>query len=228
MWKLSEMSYLKSFYRQRAKSGRRGSRSSRSSRNSDEDDGGHESSASSRQETPTKSRPEVPHPLLDQPSRRPRRLTDDSTSSEGPSGKLGQIVEVMRDSASNLVCRSKSSSLDNQEQERLSFYQWMFESTRKIPTERWRQYQAQVFNLAMSFSSESAQGNPSTAQASQGSSTSSLPVHPQYQRNPPATHPPPASAGVDRLHPHPTEMVSKLSLVFLSMLLTKLFMFLDN
>ena len=225
MWKLSEMSYLKSFYKQRAKCSRRGSRSSRSSRNSDEDDGGHESSASSRQETPTKSRPEVPHPLLDQPSRRPRRLTDDSTSSEGPSVKLGQIVEVMRDSASNLVGRS---TLDNQEQERLSFYQWMFESTRKIPTERWRQYQAQAFHLTMSYSKDSAQGNPSTAQASQGSSTSPLPLHPQYQGPPPATHPPPASAGLGRLQPHPTQMVSKLYFVFLSMLLTKLFMFLDN
>ena len=64
----------------------------------DRDDRGHESSASSRLETPTK-RGDVHLPT---PVRRPRRRVESRTDSE-TSSQLNEIVDVVRDSANQLV-----------------------------------------------------------------------------------------------------------------------------
>ena len=144
-WKLKELSYLKSFYKQRAGRGATG-RTSRTSTevDSDEegDEHGYESSASSRKETPTKN-PVVNLPM---PTRRPKKRRDDSCSErEDKSSKLNEIVDVMKTSASHLMGTSQAVSLDQQEQERVSFFQWMFESTRRMPSGKWREFQTQAF-----------------------------------------------------------------------------------
>ena len=67
------------------------------------------------------------------PARRPKKRRDDSRSDrEDKSSKLNEIVDVMKTSASHLVGTSQAVSLDQQEQERVSFFQWMFESTRRM------------------------------------------------------------------------------------------------
>ena len=214
-WKLKDLSYLKSFYKQRSARGAAGRTSQTSmEHDSDEeaDERGHESSASSRKETPTKN----PVLNLPMPARRPKKRRDDSDR-EDKSSKLNEIVDVMKTSASHLVGTSQTVSLDQQEQERVSFFQWMFESTRRMPRGKWREFQTQAFHLSMAFSTaESPQGNPSRAWISQGSSTSSSHVdHAQYPMNPPARPAPPASGGfVELLHAQPTEMVSNFLLSF--------------
>ena len=218
-WKLTDLSYLKSFYKQgRSARGAAGGTSRTSTEHdSDEeaDDRGHESSASSRKETPTK----IPVLNLPMPSRRPKKRRDDRTDSDRDetSSKLNEIVDIMKNSPSHLVGSSQTVLLDQQEQERVSFFQWMFESTRRMPRGKWREFQTQAFHLSMAFSTaESPQGNPSRARISQGSSTSSSHAdHGQYPMNPPARPPPPASDGfVELLQAQPTEMVSNFLLSF--------------
>ena len=221
-WKLTDLSYLKSFYKQGYRSAQGSGAVGGASRTSTEhesdeeaDDRGHESSCSSRKETPTKI-PVLNHPM---PSRRPKKRRDDRTESDKDetSSKLNEIMDVMKDSANHLVGCSRTVLLDQQEQERVSFFQWMFESTRRMPRGKWREFQTQAFHLAMAFSpAVSPQRNPSRAQISQGSSTSSSHAdHGQYPMDPPARPPPPASGGfVELLQSQPTEMVSNFLLSF--------------
>ena len=123
------------------------------------------------------------------PSRRPKKRRDDRTESDKDetSSKLNEIVDIMKDSANHLVGRSRTVLLDQQEQESVSFFQWMFESTRQMPRRKWWEFQTQAFHLTMAFSpAESPQGNPSRVRISQGSSTSSSHTdHGQYPMDPP-------------------------------------------
>ena len=136
------------------------------------DDRGHESSSSSRRETPTK----IPVLNLPTPARRPKKRRDDRTDSDKDetSSKLNEIVGVMKDSANHLVARSQTLAHDHREQERVSFFQWMLEFTSRMPRQNWREFQKQAFNLACAYTpTDSPQGHPSRPRISQGSSTSS-------------------------------------------------------
>ena len=107
--------------------------------------------------------------------------------------------------------------LSQNDLQQVSFFLWMFESTRRLPRGKWWEFQTQAFHLSMAFSTaESPQGNPSRARISQGSSTSSSHAdHGQYPMNPPTRPPPPASGGfVELLHSQPTDMVSHFLLSF--------------
>ena len=107
-WKLTDLSYLKTFYKQGHKSSSRRATSRTSTEHSSDeeaDDRGHESSSSSRRETPTK----ISVPNAPTPTRRPKKRRDDRTDSakDETASKLNEIVGVMKDSANHLVAVHK-------------------------------------------------------------------------------------------------------------------------
>ena len=224
-WKLTDLSYLKTFYKQGYRSARGATSRTSTEHSSDEEanDRGHESSSSSRRETPTKipvlnlPTPVHNHPM---PARRPKKRRDDRTDSDKDetSSKLNEIVGVMKDSANHVVARSQTVAHDPREQERVSFFQCMSEFTSRMPRQNWREFQKQAFNLACAFTpTDSPQGNPSRPRISQGSSTSSSQADhgQQYPMNPPARPAAPASGGfVELLQSQSTEMVSNFLLSF--------------
>ena len=128
-WKLTDLSYLKTFYKQGYKASRRATSRTSTEHSSDEeaDDHGHESSESSRRKTPTK----IPVPHVPTPTRRCKKRRDEKTDSnkDETASKLSEIVGVMKDSAHHLVARSQNLSHDALHQERVSFFQWMLEFT---------------------------------------------------------------------------------------------------
>ena len=109
----TDLSYLKTFYKQGHKASRRGTSRTSTEHSSDEeaDDRGHESSSSSRRETPTK----IPVPHVPTPTRRCKKRRDEITDSEKDEtgSKLNEIVGVMKDSAHDLVARSQSLAHDS-------------------------------------------------------------------------------------------------------------------
>ena len=208
-WKLTDLSYLKPFYKQGHKSVRGSGAVGGASRTSTEhesdddpdhdhepesDDHGHESSSSSRKETPTKI-PVVNYPMA---ARRPKKRREERTESdkEETSSKLNEIVDVMKESASHLVGRSRTVVQDPREQERVSFFQWILEFTSRMPRQNWREFEKQAFNLAMAFThADSPQANPSRPRISQRSSASSHAHHAQHPMDPPVRPPPVTSGG---------------------------------
>ena len=150
-WKLTDLSYLKTFYKQGHRSARGATSRTSTEHSSDEeaDDRGHESSSSSRRETPTK----IPVLNLPTPARRPKKRRDDRTDSDKDetSSKLNEIVGVMKDSANHLVARSQTVAHDPRKQERVSFFQWMLEFTSRMPRQNWREFQKQAFTLACAY-----------------------------------------------------------------------------
>ena len=76
----TDLSYLKTFYKQGHKASRRGTSRTSTEHSSDEeaDDRGHKSSSSSRRETPTK----IPVPHVPTPTRRCKKRRDEITDSE--------------------------------------------------------------------------------------------------------------------------------------------------
>ena len=226
-WKLTDLSYLKPFYKQGHKSVRGSGAVGGASRTSTEhesdddsdhdpepDDRGHESSSSSRKETPRKI-PVVNYPMA---ARRPKKRREERTESdkEETSSKLNEIVDVMKESASHLVDRSRTVVQDSREQERVSFFQWMLEFTSRMPRQNWREFEKQAFNLAMAFTpADSPQANPSTPRISQGSSASLHAHHAQHPMDPPARPLPAPSGGyLEMLQSQPIQMVSNFLLSF--------------
>ena len=218
-WKLTDLSYLKTFYKQGFKSvrGPTSRTSTEHSSNEEADDRGHESSSSSRRETPTK----IPVPNPPTPARRPKKRRDDRTDSEKDetSTKLNEIVGVMKDSANHLVASSQTLAHDPREQERVSFFQWMLEFTSRMPRRNWREFQKQAFTMACAYTpTDSPQGHQSRPRISQEASPfSSQADHgQQYPMNPPARPAPPGAGGfLELLQSQTTEMVSNFFLVIL-------------
>ena len=109
----TDLSYLKTFYKQGHKASRRGTSRTSTEHSSDEeaDDRGHKSSSSSRRETPTK----IPVPHVPTPTRRCKKRRDEITDSEKDEtgSKLNEIMGVMKDSAHDLVARSQSLAHDS-------------------------------------------------------------------------------------------------------------------
>ena len=221
-WKLTDLCYLKTFYKQGYKSVRGATSRTSTEHSSDEeaDDRGHESSSSSRRETPTK----IPVPNPPTPARRPKKRRDDRTDSEQEttSTKLNEIVGVMKDSANHLVARSQTLVHDPREQERVSFFQWMLEFTSRMPRQNWREFQKQAFTMACAYTpTDYPLGHQSRPRISQEASTSSSQAHhgQQYPMNPPARPPPPGAGGfLELLQSQTNEMVSNFFLVILLML----------
>ena len=189
-WKLTDLSYLKTFYKQGHRSAQGATSRTSTEHSSDEeaDDRGHESSPSSRRETPTK----IAVLNLPTPARRPKKRRDDRIDSDKDetSSKLNEIVGVMKDSANHLVARSQTVAHDPREQERVSFFQWMLEFRSRMPCQNWWEFQQQAFTLACAYTlTDSPQGHPSKPRISQGSSTSSLQA--DHGQQYPMTPPPP-------------------------------------
>ena len=196
-WKLKHLSYLKPFYKQCHKSvqgsGAVGEAALTSTeQESDEDqepehdDCGHESSSSSRKETPTKI-PVLTSPL---PLRRPKKRRE--TDKEEKPSSFNQIMEVMKESASHLVSRARP-VVNDRDRERDSFFHWLNEFTSRMPRQNWRDFQGQSIQLAMQFTpADSPQANPPRPRISQGPSASSHAHHPM---DPPPRPAPTASGG---------------------------------
>ena len=222
-WKLTDLSYLKTFYKQGYRSARGVTSRTSTEHLSDDkaDDHGHESSLNSRRQTPTK----IPVLNLPTPVRRPKKRRDDRTDSDKDeaSSKLNELVGIMKDSANHLVARSQTVAHDPREQERVSFFQWMLEFTSRMPRQNWQEFQKQAFNLACAFTpTDSPQGHPSRSRISQGSSTSSSQADhcQQYPMTPPPTPParpaaPAAGGFMELLQSQSTETVSNFLLVLL-------------
>ena len=215
-WKLTDLSYLKTFYKQGYKASRRGTSRTSTEHSSDEeaDDRGHESSASSRRETPTK----IPVPHVPTPTSRCKKRRDEKTDSEKDetASKLSEIVGVMKDSAHHLVARSQNLSHDALHQERVSFFQWMLEFTSRMPRNNWREFQKQAFTLAFAYTPADSPQAPQARPwiAPEASTSSSQADHAQlqgqqYPMHPPARPAPPTGGGfLEMLQAQPTEMVS--------------------
>ena len=224
-WKLTDLFYLKTFYKQGHKSSSRRATSRTSTEHSSDeeaDDRGHESSSSSRRETPTK----IPVPNAPTAARRPKKRRDDRTDSEKDetASKLNEIVGVMKDSANHLVARSQTLAHDPRHQERVSFFQWMLEFTSRMPRQNWRDFQKQAFTLAFAYTpTDSPQGPQSRPRLSQESSTFSSQAdhaqphgHQNYPMHPPARPAPPGGGGfLELLQSQPTDMVSHFLMVIL-------------
>ena len=198
-WKLKHLLYLKPFYKQCHKSVQGsgavgGAAITSTEQESDEDqepehdDRGHESSSSSRKETPTKI------PVLNSwlPLRRPKKRRE-AYKEEKPSS-LNQIMEVyvMKESASHLVSRART-VVNDRDREKDSFFQWLNEFTSRMPRQNWRDFQRQSIQLAMQFTpADSPQANPLRPRISQGPSASS---HAQHPMDPPPRPAPTTSGG---------------------------------
>ena len=151
---IKHLSYLKPFYKQCHKtiqgSGVVGGAAINSTEHEsdddqvpDHDDRGHESSSSSRKETPTKI-PILSSPL---PLRKPKKRRE--PEKEEKSSSFNEIMEVMKESASHLV--SCARTVNEQDRERESFFQWMNEFTSRMPWQNWHDFQRQSIQLAMQF-----------------------------------------------------------------------------
>ena len=199
------------FYKQGYKASRRATSRTSTERSSDDeaDDRGHESSASSRRETPTK----IPAPHVPTPNRRCKKRRDEKTDSEKDetASKLSEIVGVMKDSAHHLVARSQSLSHDALHQERVSFFQWMLEFTSRMPRNNWREFQKQAFTLAFAYtpadSPQAPQARPRIApEASTSSSQGDHALN--FRDNSTLCTPPTGGGFLEMLQGQPTEMVS--------------------
>ena len=198
LWKLKHLSYLKPFYKQGHKSVQAsgvvgGASITSTEQESDDDqepeldDRGHESSSSSRKETPTKI------PVLNCPTqtRKPKKRRE--TDKEEKSSSFNQIMEVMKESAGHLVSHARTVVNDPRDRERDSFFQWLNEFTSRMPRQNRRDFQRQCIQLAMHFTPpDSPQANPARPHISQGPSASS---HAQHPMDPPPRPAPTASGG---------------------------------
>ena len=198
LWKLKHLSYLKPFYKQGHKSvqgsGAVGGAlitSTELELDDDQkpelDDRGHESSSSSRKETPTKI------PVLNCPTQMRKTKKQRETDKGEKSTSFDQIMEVMKESAGHLVTRARTAVSDPCDQERDSFFQWLNEFTSRMPRQTLRDFQRQCIQLAMHFTPpDSPQANPPRPRISQGPSASS---HAQHPMDPPPRPAPTASGG---------------------------------
>ena len=212
----TDLSYLKTFYNQGHKASRRGTSRTSTEHSSDEeaDDRGHESSTSSRRETPTK----IPVPHVPMPTRRCKKRRDEITDSERDEtgSKLNEIVGVMKDSAHDLVARSQSLAHDSSsgEGQLLPVDAWIHKqnATTQLPwfPEASLQLGIRLHHIRLS------PGPPSSttdiaggfhffiAGWSRSVSRSTVPYAP-----PPARPAPPTGGGfLELLHSQPNEMVS--------------------
>ena len=84
------------------------------------------------------------------------RDKDEKVSRDEKSGHYGELVTVMKESASHLV----RGSSDTRDPERDSFFAWLNDFTLRMPGNNWRTFQMRTVALAMEFTlAESPQPN---------------------------------------------------------------------
>ena len=110
------------------------------------------------------------------------RDKDEKVSPDEKSGHYGELVTVMKESASHLV----RGSSDTRDLERDSFFTWLNDFTLRMPRNNWRTFQMRTVALAMEFTpAESPQ--PNTAR-------SRMELE-QHQQQPHSMYPPPRPIG---------------------------------
>ena len=190
-WKYERYSFLAPFYKQGQKPLRQSKTSAvlgglpPSTDNESEEgpDDGNDSSLSNTRKEPR----ELFHSSLTSPpgirkSMKRTRDKHEKVSPEEKSGHYGELVTVMKESASHLV----RSSSDTRDPERDSFFTWLNDFTLKMPRNNWRTFQMRTVALAMEFTpAESPQ--PNTAR-------SRIELE-QHQQQPHSMYPPPRPIG---------------------------------
>ena len=109
------------------------------------------------------------------------REKDQKVSPDEKSAHYGELVTVMKQSASHLT---RTSAADTRDPERDSFFAWLTDFTLRMPRNNWRQFQMRTVSLAMEFTpAESPQ--PNTARSR---------LEPEQQQQH-SLHPPPRPIG---------------------------------
>ena len=126
------------------------------------------------------------------------REKDQKVSPDEKSAHYGELVTVMKQSASHLT---RASSADTRDPERDSFFAWLTDFTLRMPRNNWRQFQMRTVSLAMEFTpTESPQPNPARSRVQVEHQ------HPQYpQYPPPRPIGPGGSTFIDLSQSHPSQ-----------------------
>ena len=143
------------------------------------DDGNDSSSSNTRKEQPEPFSSSLTSPPA---IRRTKKRTRDKDEKESPDQKAahyGELMAVMKESASHLV---QSSGM--RDRERDSFFMWLNDFTLRMPRTNRRQFQQRTVALAMKFTpAESPQAN------------TARPRIEQEQQRQPTMYPPPRPVG---------------------------------
>ena len=120
------------------------------------DDGNDSSSSNTRKELPEPFSALLTSPPAIRRTKKRTRDKDEKASPDQKAAHYGDLMTVMKESASHLV-RSSSATRDR---ERDSFFTWLNDFTLRMPRTNWRQFQQRTVALAMEFTpAESPQPN---------------------------------------------------------------------
>ena len=120
------------------------------------DDGNDSSLSNTRKELPEPFSASLTSPPAIRRTKKRTRDKDEKTSPDQKAAHYGDLMTVMKESASHLV-RSSSATRDRQ---RDSFFTWLNDFTLRMPRTNWRQFQQRTVALAMEFTpAESPRAN---------------------------------------------------------------------
>ena len=158
------------------------------STDNESDEGSDDSNGSSSSNTQKEGR-ELFHSSLTSPpairkSMKRTRSKDEKVSPDKKSRNYGELVTVMKESASHLV----RGSADRRDPEQDSFFTWLNDFTSKLPIHSWRTFQMKTVALAMEITpAESPQPNTARSRIE--------PEQQQQQQQPHSIYPPPRAIG---------------------------------
>ena len=120
------------------------------------DDGNNSSSSNTRKELPEPFSESLTSPPAIRRTKKRTRDKDEKASQDQKAAHCGDLMTVMKESASHLV-RSSSATSDREQD---SFFTWLNDFTLRMPRTNWRQFQQRTVALAMEFTpAESPQAN---------------------------------------------------------------------
>ena len=193
-WKYQRYSFLAPFYKQGQKplgqsktSAVLGGLLPSTDNESDEgpDDGNDSSSSNTRKEPRELFHASLTSPPAIRKSMKRTRSKDEKVSPDEKSGNYGELVTVMKESASHLV----RGSADRRDPQRDSFFTWLNDFTLKMYRHSWRTFQTRTVALAMEITpAESPQPNPARSRIEPEQQQ-------QQQQQPQSIYPPPRPIG---------------------------------
>ena len=196
-WKYEWYSFLAPFYKQGQKplaqsksSAVLGGLPPSTDNESDEgpDDGNDSSSSNTQKEGGELFHSSLTSPPPIRKSMKRTRSKDDKVSPDEKSCNYGELVTVMKESASHLV----RGSADRRDPERDSFFTWLNDFTSKLPRHSWRTFQMKTVALAMEITpAESPQPNTARSRIEPEQQQQQQ----QQQQQPHSIYPPPWAIG---------------------------------
>ena len=194
-WKYERYSFLTPFYKQGQKplgqsktSAVLGGLPPSTDNESDEgpDDGNDSSSSNTRKEGSELFHSSLTSPPAIRKSMKWTRSKDEKVSPDEKSRNYGELVTVMKESASHLV----RGSADRRDLEQDSFFTWLNDLTSKLPRHSWRTFQMKTVALAMEITLAESP-HPNTAR----SRIEPEQQQQQQQQQPHSIYPPPRPIG---------------------------------